>query len=185
MRIGRHFETTAEASDTYRRFRNFVRVEENRCAFFERHFLERRGWYAAVVTEELTPEDAERVAAACGRFGYGLATVLDIDHFDPDSIYRIKLGAEALASLEETFLTPSYLLVEENERFMIVSDGDYYWSIAGKIDFLKACVGGSLSAINEEFARTAKKYEESGASVGTWLSRVAREAVSPADTALS
>ena len=77
--------------------------------------------------------------------------------------------------LEDTFLTPSYLMIEENENFMLVSDSDYYWEVAGPAEFIEELFGKPSDAVNLDFMRATQAYRKGSSRIGPALGRILKE----------
>ena len=125
-------------------------------AFFKESFLDRKNW-AALLYECDLKADATKVAHACHNYSYVKAFCFNIDH-NNDETYSIDLCEADLSRVHKFYVSPSYAIVEENERFIIVSDSDYYWGIAGSLSFIENIANGSIEEELKLFASGIDPY---------------------------
>ena len=142
--------------DLINRSENIFDVKAGRSAFFKKSFLQNRDW-AVLLYECDFKYDATRVALACEKLSYLRASCFNIGYVQ-DLSYNIDLCEGDLFHVHEVYCAPSYVIIEEEERFAIVSDSDYYWSIAGDKSFLSQIAFPSIKEELELFRKGIDPY---------------------------
>ena len=135
-----------------------------------------RNWLSAAIEDELMGPCTVRLAAACAEAGYRSAWSVEIPWNSAQSIVdasRLSLEAETIEKLtREVCLGSCFLLVEDDQRFAIASDGDLYWMIAGDRRFVEAAIGNTIERQIEIFGEVARKYSEGSSLAGPRLTAV-------------
>ena len=131
--------------------KNIFDVQVGRSAFFKKSFLESRNWIALLCECDFK-DDANRIAVACEKVFYVKAFCFNVDHPE-DLAYSISLCRDDLFKVHEIYHAPSYAIIDQEERFVIVSDSDYYWSVAGSKYFIDQI---AFPSIEEELSLFSK-----------------------------
>lgn len=118
-----------------------------------------KGWALAPMVEELNRQEAKRLSIACQRWSYREAFCLRIDRFSAPETYRFWLTEDLLGKVHEHYPSPSYAIIETSRNFLFVSDGDYYWELAGNRSFLEAAAGKRMADIISDFGKVARGYK--------------------------
>ena len=138
-------------------------------AFFKESFLDKRNWVAILYECDLKA-DAVKVAYACHKHSYAKAFCFNIDH-NNDETYGLDLCEADLSRVHKFYVSPSYAIVEADERFVIVSDSDYYWGIAGDISFINAVANDSIDSDLKSFSDGIESYVTSADNINNKIGR--------------
>ena len=104
--------------------------------------------------------DAARVAKACQEFAYVQAVCSNLD-YNRDESYRMEISELNLSKVHQIYHSPSYVIVGCKSEFMIVSDSDYYWAIAGLRSFVSRVAINSISEDLKSFRLGIQPYVQS------------------------
>ena len=152
-----------EASAIRARVGNTLDGIEGQSAFFKSNYLKSSGW-SALIKERLFRDRDHAVTAACEIFRYEFAYCLSVydgsNDMDQD-VFKVPLSRHALPEVHKRFYGPSYAIFEEQQRFMIVSDSDYYWALAGTPSFVTLAMADSAAKIIPQFRAGVLPYSKS------------------------
>ena len=156
MTMSRSLLPMAEADLLRKRSSEYLDITSGLAAFFCKSFLEHRNWLA-IIYECDFKADAGRVARASKMFGYYEASCFNVDQ-NKNEAYNIELSEKDLSSVHDIYHVPSYAILEKYDAFMIVSDSDYYWAIAGQRQFIEEISERNLERELDVFAAGIAPY---------------------------
>ena len=141
-------------------------VDRTSQATIRKAVVRNKRWVLAPMVEELNRQEAKRLSIACQRCGYREAFCLKIDRFSAPETYRFLLTEDLLAKVRQHYPSPSYAIIEADRNFLFVSDGDYYWELAGSRSFVEAAAGKRIADIISDFGNVARGYKNRTMTVG-------------------
>jgi hypothetical protein len=136
-------------------------VDPGISAFLKGEAIHQRGWGALLFEHRLEGDASRAVAAACKNAGFSTALCVDIDEHAYETRY-ISLDPEGIGKARYEFHTPSYAIIEADEKFFIVSDNDYYWSIAGERNFVESVFDVPWEKLLGDFEVGIRPYTQAG-----------------------
>lgn len=131
-------------------------VVPGRSAFFRRSLLQERHWIA-VLFECDFKDDALKIAAAASARRWTRAICYNVE-YPEDKAFELVLTEQDLRSVHNIYPSPSYAIVEHDGRFAIISDSDYFWAVAGPVNFIRDLCNQAVSAELDIFSQGIQSY---------------------------
>lgn len=146
---------------------------------FRLDVLKARRWACAVVEDELERDAAAQLAQTCAAHSVVAGWSLEIP-WEPGlwtpAAHRFAVSATGFTALsKDAYLGSCFVLVEDESRFSVTSDGDLYWMLAGPQTFVEAALGMSVETQLQNFSRLVKAY--AGSLAGQRLAAAQLDAV--------
>lgn len=113
--------------------------------------VKKRRWCVVPRQERITPEDAAGIARAAQAHGFRSAKCVTAS---PDAYvegFELDLTERALLQFDANCMLREFILAERDERFVILEEGDYYYLLAGSVDFVAAAFREGPEELYEEF----------------------------------
>jgi hypothetical protein len=136
--------------------KSYLAIVPGLSAFFTHEVLQDRQWVAAPFECDFD-QDASAVAISCKKFGFVSGFCANVDA-NADQAYSLSLSEDDLRQVHRRYFMPSYAIVEQSEAFVLISDSDYYWSIAGTPDFVRSVAGKPIGAVLRKFHASIEPY---------------------------
>ena len=149
---------TRTAEDVFGTLRAWIEVRADCLAQMTTSAAVQRRWALVPISEELVGKETIALAKACADWRFERAICINVNRFDPATAFRFKPTADALEKVHQLFPSPSHAIMAEDQQFLIVSDGDYYWEIGGPTRFVEQAIGRDVSSAIREFGAVATAY---------------------------
>jgi len=138
---------------------SYLTIVPGLSAFFRTDVLRERRWVAAPFECDFD-QDARAVAESCKALGFVGGYCANVDA-NAEHSYRLGLSEEDLREVHLHYFMPSYAILEEHEAFVLISDSDYYWSIAGSPSFVRRVAREPIGTVLRKFHAGVEPYAAS------------------------
>lgn len=135
--------------------------------------LEKHNWVCVGIEDELEGEAASKFARACANAnfvnGWSLEIPWDSKQENVSSHY-LSFSEKSIKNLTKgEYIGSCYIIVEDLSRFVITSDGDLYWMLAGPRRFVEEVIGHSIEVQLNIFEKSVATYNGRESSAGKIL----------------
>jgi len=124
---------------------------------FDPRALRRKNWVAVAIQERITDNQAHLISNAALSIGVSKGMAITASDSAKLEIYCVPLTEEGILDFDSHCMLRPFLLVADNCSFAVLEEGDYYYLIAGTVEFVDQAVFGGIETARHEF----EKYIES------------------------
>ncbi|MFF8803050.1 MULTISPECIES: hypothetical protein [unclassified Methylobacterium] len=142
-------------------------------AFYHPDFLKRKQWVAAIFEGDFR-DDGDQICQGLSSAGIFTVACGGLAEYMTDW-YSLSPQEGDLKEVRNKYFEPSYFISDYLESFCIVSDSDYYWSIAADIDKIEnkfeINIKKCISEFRSDIAAFSTSDDEHSRKIGSMLQR--------------